>query len=33
LNGDHVVVDADLAKRQIEFKVSHRVGEPQTSAQ
>jgi ATP-dependent Clp protease ATP-binding subunit ClpB len=31
LNGDHVVVDADLTRRQIEFKVSHRVGEQQTS--
>jgi ATP-dependent Clp protease ATP-binding subunit ClpB len=29
LNGDHVVVDADLDKRQIEFKVSHRVGKQQ----
>jgi ATP-dependent Clp protease ATP-binding subunit ClpB len=29
LNGDHVVVDADLGKRQIDFKVSHRVGEQQ----
>ncbi|MGZ4787703.1 MAG: ATP-dependent chaperone ClpB [Terriglobales bacterium] len=29
LNGDHVVIDADLNKRQIEFKVSHRVGEQQ----
>jgi len=32
LNGDHVVVDADLGKRQIDFKVSHRVGEQQTAA-
>jgi len=29
LTGDHVVVDADLGKRQIDFKVSHRVGEQQ----
>ncbi len=29
-NGDHVVVDADLGKRKIEFRVSHRVGEKQT---
>jgi ATP-dependent Clp protease ATP-binding subunit ClpB len=32
LNGDHVVVDADLGKRQIDFKVSHRVGEQQPAA-
>jgi ATP-dependent Clp protease ATP-binding subunit ClpB len=29
LHGDHVVVDADLNKRQIAFQVSHRVGEKQ----
>ncbi len=30
LHGDHVVVDADLGKRQIMFQVSHRVGEKQS---
>jgi ATP-dependent Clp protease ATP-binding subunit ClpB len=30
LNGDHLVIDGDLNKRQIEFKVSHRVGEKQS---
>ncbi|HET9699062.1 MAG TPA: AAA family ATPase, partial [Terriglobales bacterium] len=29
LHGDHVVVDANLTSRQIEFQVSHRVGEKQ----
>jgi ATP-dependent Clp protease ATP-binding subunit ClpB len=29
LHGDHVVVDADLGKREVLFKVSHRVGEQQ----
>ena len=29
LQGDHVVVDADLGKRQMEFKVSHRVAQPE----
>ena len=29
LHGDHVVVDANLTSRQIEFQVSHRVGERQ----
>jgi ATP-dependent Clp protease ATP-binding subunit ClpB len=29
LHGDHVVVDADLTPRRIEFQVSHRVGERQ----
>ena len=29
LHGDHVVADADLSKRTIEFKVSRRVGEKQ----
>jgi ATP-dependent Clp protease ATP-binding subunit ClpB len=29
LHGDHIVVDADLGSRQIQFKVSHRVGEQQ----
>jgi ATP-dependent Clp protease ATP-binding subunit ClpB len=29
LHGDHVVVDANLTMRQIEFQVSHRVGERQ----
>jgi ATP-dependent Clp protease ATP-binding subunit ClpB len=32
LHGDHVVVDANLATRQIEFQVSHRVGEQQPAA-
>jgi ATP-dependent Clp protease ATP-binding subunit ClpB len=32
LHGDHVVVDADLATRQINFQVSHRVGEQQPTA-
>ncbi len=31
LNGDHVVIDANLGKRLVEFKVSHRVGEEQPS--
>jgi len=31
LNGDHVVVDANLSARQITFQVSHRVGEKQPS--
>jgi ATP-dependent Clp protease ATP-binding subunit ClpB len=33
LNGDHVVVDADLNTRQITFQVSHRVGEKQPVAE
>ncbi|MGZ4826005.1 MAG: ATP-dependent chaperone ClpB [Terriglobales bacterium] len=28
LHGDHVIVDADLTRRQMTFKVSHRVGAP-----
>ena len=32
LQGDHVVVDADLGKRQMEFKVSHRVAQPEPAA-
>ena len=32
LHRDHVVVDADLAKRQVNFKVSPRVGEQQPAA-
>ena len=28
LNGDHVVIDADLGAHRITFNVSHRVGEP-----
>jgi ATP-dependent Clp protease ATP-binding subunit ClpB len=28
LHGDHVVVDADLPRRQMTFKVSRRVAEP-----
>jgi len=31
LNGDHVVVNADLKARKIDFQVSHRVGERQTT--
>jgi ATP-dependent Clp protease ATP-binding subunit ClpB len=29
LQGDHVVVDADLGKREMVFKVSHRVAQPE----
>ncbi|HWR16930.1 MAG TPA: ATP-dependent chaperone ClpB [Terriglobales bacterium] len=29
LHGDHVIVDANLSTKQIEFNVSHRVGEKQ----
>jgi ATP-dependent Clp protease ATP-binding subunit ClpB len=32
LQGDHVIVDADLGKRQMEFKVSHRVAQPEPAA-
>jgi ATP-dependent Clp protease ATP-binding subunit ClpB len=32
LHGDHVVIDADLPGRKIEFKVSPRVGEQQPAA-
>jgi ATP-dependent Clp protease ATP-binding subunit ClpB len=28
LHGDHVIVDADMQRRQMVFKVSRRVGEP-----
>jgi ATP-dependent Clp protease ATP-binding subunit ClpB len=31
LHGDHVVVDADLGSRNINFQVSHRVGEKQST--
>jgi ATP-dependent Clp protease ATP-binding subunit ClpB len=33
LHGDHVVVDADLPRREMMFKVSHRVAQPETAAQ
>jgi ATP-dependent Clp protease ATP-binding subunit ClpB len=33
LHGDHVVVDANLTARQIEFKVSHRIGAPEKVVQ
>jgi ATP-dependent Clp protease ATP-binding subunit ClpB len=32
LHGDHVVVDADMAKRQMVFTVSRRVAEPAAPA-
>jgi ATP-dependent Clp protease ATP-binding subunit ClpB len=31
LNGDHVVANADLTKREVTFNVSHRVGEKVTA--